>query len=67
MEDKNEALMNETQTLFDCVNTLSGLCSRLTPNKTDVNAATIRSMNTAAEALKAEVFNLQRIIDDYAQ
>ena len=67
MEDKNTALLNEAQTLQECTNAVMGLCYRLTPDKTDVNAATIRSLNTQAEALNGELFNLRKLLDEYAQ
>lgn len=67
MEEKNEALNNEAATLFDCVNSIAALCSRLTPDKYDVNAATIRSLNSQADALNAELFNLRKLIDDYTK
>lgn len=67
MEDKNLSLFNETQTLFGLVNDLLGQCSRLLPDKPDVNAATIRSMNSTADNLRSELFNLQKLIDEYTQ
>lgn len=65
MEEKNEALVNEAMTLYDCVNSIRALCDRLTPDKFDVNAATIRSLNSQADALNAELFNLRKLIDEY--
>lgn len=67
MEDKNISLLNEAQSLQDCVNSVMSLCYRLTPNNADVNAATIRSLNNQAEALRGELFNLQSLIDNYSK
>lgn len=67
MDEKNTALLNEAQTLQECVNSIMGLCSRLTPDKAEANYSTIRSLNTQAEALNGELFNLRKLIDEYAQ
>ena len=64
MDDKITAIRNETATLQEIVANLSALAYRLD----DVTgSATIRSMNTAAEALRAELFNLQKLLDEFAE
>lgn len=67
MDEKNTALLNEAQTLQECSGSIMALCYRLTPDKTAANAATIRSLNTQADALSGELFNLRKLIDEYAQ
>ena len=64
MEEKITAIRNETATLQEIVANLSALAYRLD----DVTgSATIRSMNTATEALRAELFNLQKLLDEFAE
>ena len=62
MDDKIQALRNEAATLQDMTGNFAMLTSRLEPA---TSAATIRSMNTAAEACKAELFNLQKLLDEF--
>lgn len=63
MDEKILAIRNETATLQENVASLTALANRLD----DVTgSATIRSMNTAAEALRAELFNLQKLLDEFA-
>lgn len=64
MEDKITAIRNETTTFQDMANSLAALAYRLEPA---TSAATIRSMNTAAEAFRAELFNLQKLLDEFAE
>ena len=65
MEDKNLALINECNTLRDMCDQLLGTAYRLTPDKADVNAATVRSLYTIAGALASEINNLNRLLDSY--
>ena len=62
MEDKIQAIRNEAATLQDMAGNFATLTFRLEPA---TSAATIRSMNTAAEAYKAELFNLQKLLDEF--
>ena len=64
MEDKINALRNETATLQEMAGNLSALSYRL---ETATGAATVRSMNTAADAFRAELFNLQKLLDEVAE
>lgn len=56
------AIRNETATLQGLLDNLSNLAYRL---ELPTSAATIRSMNTVADALRAEMFNLQKLIDEF--
>lgn len=67
MDDKNAALCNEAQTMQELVNSTMKLCYRLTPDQTSVNEATIRSLYTLADAFRAELNNLSRLLDEYGQ
>lgn len=64
MEDKIQAIRNEATTLQDMASNFANLAFRLEPA---TSAATIRSMNTAAEAYRAELFNLQKLLDEFAE
>lgn len=64
MEDKINALRNETATLQEMASNLTALSYRL---EAPTSAATIRSMNTSAEAFRAELFNLQKLLDEFAE
>ena len=63
MDEKIAALRNETITLQDMAANLNAMAFRLDPA---TGAATVRSMNTAAEAIRSELFNLQKLLDEYA-
>ena len=63
MDEKITALRNETITLQDMTGNLNAMAFRLDP---ETGAATVRSMNTAADAIRAELFNLQKLLDEYA-
>lgn len=63
MNEKNAALSNETQTLQELVNSAANLCYRLTPDQPSVNDATVRSLYTLADALRAELNNFARLLD----
>lgn len=63
MDEKITAIRNETATLQEIVANLSALAYRLDDA---TGSATIRSMNTAADAIRAELFNLQKLLDEYA-
>jgi hypothetical protein len=65
METNNEALRNEMQTLQEIVSNMASLCFRLTPDQSDVNAATIRSLYTQKDAITTEINNLSRLLDEY--
>lgn len=67
MEQKNAALCNEAQTMQELVNSTINLCSRLTPDQSSVNDATVRSLYTLAEAFRAELNNFSRLLDDYGK
>ena len=64
MEDKIQAIRNEAVTFQDMAASLSALAYRLEPA---TSAATIRSMNTAADAFRAELYNLQKLLDEFAE
>ncbi len=64
MEDKIGAIVNEAATLQDMAGNFAMLTSRLEPA---TSAATIRSMNTVADAFRAELFNLQKLLDEFAE
>lgn len=64
MDDKNQAIRNEALTFQDLAGNLAALAERLEPA---TGAATIRSMNTAAESFRAELFNLQKLLDEFAE
>lgn len=64
MEDKINAIRNEAATFQEMANNLAALAYRLEPA---TSAATIRSMNTAADAFRAELFNLQKLLDEFAE
>ena len=64
MDDKIQAIRNEATTFMDMAGNLSNLAYRLEPA---TSAATIRSMNTAADAFRAELFNLQKLLDEFAE
>lgn len=67
MEQKNAALCNEAQTMIELANSTMSLCYRLTPDQTSVNDATIRSLYTLADAWRAELNNLSRLLDGYGE
>ncbi len=67
MNEKNVALCNEAQTMQELVNSAMNLCCRLTPDQESVNDATIRSLCTLADAFRAELYNLSRLLDEYGQ
>ncbi len=62
MDDKIQAIRNEAATLQDMTSNFAMLTSRLEPA---TSAATIRSMNAAADAFRAEMFNLQKLLDEF--
>lgn len=62
MDEKIQAIRNEATTFQDMASTLMALALRLEPA---TSAATIRSMNTAADAFRAELFNLQKLLDEF--
>ena len=64
MDDKISAIRNETATFQELAGNLGSLAYRLEPA---TSAATIRSMNTAADAMRAELFNLQKLLDEFAE
>lgn len=64
VDDKIQAIRNEAITFQDMSNNLANLACRL---ETATSAATIRSMNTAADAMRAELFNLQKLLDEFAE
>ena len=64
MDDKINAIRNESATLQEMAGSLGNLAYRLEPA---TGAATIRSMNTAADAIRAELFNLQKLLDEFAE
>ena len=64
MDDKIQAIRNEATTFQDMAGNLGNLAYRLEPA---TSAATIRSMNTAADAMRAELFNLQKLLDEFAE
>lgn len=64
MDEKIQAIRNEATTIQDMAGSLGNLAYRLEPA---TSAATIRSMNTAAEAFRAELFNLQKLLDEFAE
>lgn len=64
MDDKIQAIINEATTFLDMAGALASLANRLEPA---TSAATIRSMNTAVEAYRAELFNLQKLLDEFAE
>lgn len=64
MDEKIQALRNETATFQEMAANLSNLAYRLEPA---TSAATIRSMNTAVDAYRAELFNLQKLLDEFAE
>lgn len=63
MDEKIQAIRNEATTFQDMANSLAALAYRLEPA---TSAATIRSLNTAAEAYRAELFNLQKLLDEFS-
>ena len=64
MDEKIQAIRNEATTFQEMAANLSALAYRLEP---DTSAATLRSMNTAVDAYRAELFNLQKLIDEFAE
>lgn len=64
MDDKISAIRNEAVTFQEMSGNLGSLASRLEPA---TSAATIRSLNTAADAFRAELFNLQKLLDEFAE
>ncbi len=65
MDNENISLQYESRALMDVCNLISSTCWVLTPDNPEVNANIIRSLNTYAEALRAETNNLQRLLDTY--
>ena len=63
MDDKIQAIRNEATTFQDIAGNLANLAFRLEPA---TSAATIRSLNTTAEAFRAELFNLQKLLDEFS-
>ena len=63
MDEKNTAIRNEAATFQEMTANLAALASRLDEA---TGSATIRSMNTVADAIRAELFNLQKLLDEYA-
>lgn len=63
MDDKITAIRNEAATFQEMAANLANLSCRL---DAATGSATIRSMNTAADAIRAELFNLQKLLDEYA-
>lgn len=63
MDDKIQAICNEAATLQEMAGGLGRLAERLEPT---TSAATIRSLNTTADAFRAELFNLQKLLDDFS-
>lgn len=66
MENKNQCIVNEAQTLAECVQGIMSQACRLTADNATVNAATIRSLYASTEALNTEVRNLSALLDGYA-
>lgn len=64
MDEKIQAIRNEAATFQEMAGSLGNLAYRLEPTTA---SATIRSMNTAADAFRAELFNLQKLLDDFAE
>ena len=64
MDEKIQAIRNEALTFQEMAGNLAALANRLEPT---TSAATIRSMNTAADAMRAELFNLQKLLDEFAE
>lgn len=64
VEDKINAIRNEAATFQEMAGSLGNLAYRLEPA---TSAATIRSMNTAVDAFRAELFNLQKLLDEFAE
>lgn len=64
MDEKIQAIRNEAITFQDMAGNLAALAHRLEPA---TSAATIRSMNTAVDAFRAELFNMQKLIDEFAE
>lgn len=64
MDDKIQAIRNEAATFQELANNLASLAYRLEPA---TSAATIRSMNTTVDAMRAELFNLQKLLDEFAE
>lgn len=64
MDDKITAIRNEAATFQEMAANLSNMAYRLDAS---TGSATIRSMNTAAEAFRAELFNLQKLLDEFAE
>ena len=64
MEDKIQAIRNAAATLQDKAGNFAMHTSRLEPA---TSAATIRSMNAAADAFRAELFNLQKLLDEFTE
>ena len=62
MDDKINAIRNEATTFQEMAGSLGSLAFRLEPA---TSAATIRSLNTMAEAFRAELFNLQKLLDEF--
>lgn len=63
MDEKINALRNEAMTLQEMTCNLNALASRL---DTETGGDTVRSMNTLADAFRAELFNLQKLLDEFA-
>ena len=63
MDEKIQAIRNEAATFQEMSANLSALAYRLEP---DTAAATIRSLNTAVDAIRAELYNMQKLLDDFA-
>lgn len=62
MDENIGAIVNEASTLQEMTANIMALACRLSPA---TSAATIRSLNTAAEAFRAELFNLQKLLDEF--
>lgn len=64
MDEKITAIRNETATLQEMTGNLSALAYRLDDA---TGSATIRSMYTIVEAFRAELLNLQKLLDEFAE
>lgn len=62
MDEKIQAIRNEAATFQEMAGSLGNLAYRL---EAGTSAATIRSLNTTAEAFRAELFNLQKLLDEF--
>ena len=64
MDVKITELQNEATTIQEIASNIATLTNRL-DNATA--SATLRSLNTAADAMRSELFNLQKLIDEFAE